>query len=88
MPIDLQQQCDWDAAAHVFWVSRVFIVQRQRWLATGATTEPITARAGQALARRRLRFGAVGLAAVAFVPGDGDFSRLLGLAAGALFLVR
>ena len=36
VPIDLQQQCDWDAAAaaHVFWVSRVFIVQRQRWLAT------------------------------------------------------
>jgi hypothetical protein len=33
-------QSDWDAAAHVFWVSRVVIVQRQRLLATRATPEP------------------------------------------------
>ena len=32
----LQQQCDWDATAvtvHVFWVSRVFNIQRQTWQA-------------------------------------------------------
>ena len=33
--IGLQQQCDWDAAAHVFWVSRVFNIQRQTWQARG-----------------------------------------------------
>ncbi len=34
--ISLQKQCDWDTAAvtvHVFWVSRVFNIQRQTWQA-------------------------------------------------------
>ena len=38
----LQQQCDWDATAvtvHVFWVSRVFNIQRQTWRARMSTPE-------------------------------------------------